>query len=36
VNPYNSNVPPMAIANSGGERDGVGKVNDNGKKFGKK
>jgi len=36
VNPYNSHVPPMAIASGGGERDGVGKVNDNGKKFGKK
>ncbi|KAJ9155375.1 SH3 domain containing protein [Pleurostoma richardsiae] len=38
-NPYNSSVPPMAVAeqgSSGGEQHGNGKVGEYGKKFGKK
>ncbi|KAI1818556.1 SH3-domain-containing protein [Poronia punctata] len=39
-NPYNSHVPPMAVAQGGGEpageSDGKSKVSEHGKKFGKK
>ena len=36
-NPYNSSVPPMAVAEGGqGQGEGNGKVGEYGKKFGKK
>ncbi len=37
VNPYNTNAPPMAVAEGGGEHDSKGnKVTEAGTKFGKK